>query len=363
MDKIEEDELKRKFELRKSAEKANKTIDYSQHYLEDVTSALYESYQNGENVYYEIFVNSPNRLVHYRLYSCDFEWTTKEQFLFVAQNTNNALENAKDIIVRNGSYKLPEKMLEDFDKGSDTIYVFNGNNGVSAVFDKYNLDVRTDKDFLDYANILLTGQTKEEERQADDEIERKAQLDKTKKIEEIKKQIPQWITEGDALIYKEKQEEWKEYIERFKGDNIVYAPIVGQALEIMKCLDSSKSLIEAEQVLEKQGHSGESLTAVVDIVFRFSKQGPDFYQDVLRYVQKQEINEETARKIQNQRADNNSYAHQEFIQNGGYSISTTEIGKATVNILTSAKQDAKQVETNEKTKDNIKEGEEFGDDN
>lgn len=44
-------------------------------------------------------------------------------------------------------------------------------------------------------------------------------------------------------------------------------------------------------------------------------------------------------------------------------LSTQQIGKATINVPTTAKVEAEQVENDENTKDNVKEGEEVGDDN
>ena len=44
-------------------------------------------------------------------------------------------------------------------------------------------------------------------------------------------------------------------------------------------------------------------------------------------------------------------------------LTTQQIGKATINVPTTAKVEAEQVENDENTKDNVKEGEEVGDDN
>ena len=363
MEKIEKDELKRKFKLKFEAERIDvETPIDSQEAIEAIVNALYERYQRGENVYVEKYTNSPTRLVKYKMYSCDFEGTTKEQFLSKAQHRDRTIEKAEDIVVRNGSYQLPERMLEDFDKGSDTIYVFNGHNGISAVFDRYDLDVRTDEDFLDYTTILMEGESREEKRQREEAIQRKTQLERAGRIEEIKKQMPKWIEEGNSIIYEERQEDWEKYVESFQGDDIVYASIIGQALEIMKCLDQTGSLIEAEQVFKEQGHSGISSDEVIDIIFKFSKRGPDFYEDVMRYVQGKEIDEETARKILSQRADNNQYAHAEKIRKGSYGITTAEVGKATLGTPITTKKSAQKVEDTEIGK-NEREGEEVGDDN
>lgn len=365
MEQIEKDELKRKFKLKFEAKRIDvETPMDPQQEIETIVNALYESYQRGENVYVEKYVNSPTRLVKYKMYSCDFKGTTKEQFLLKAQHRARTIASAKDIVVRNGSYQLPEKMFDDFDKGLDTIYVYNGHNGISTVFDRYDLDVRTDEDFLDYATISMEGESREEKRQRKEEIQRKMQLEKAARIEEIKKQVPKWIEEGNSIIYEERQEDWKKYVESFQGDDIYYASIIGQALEIMKCLEQTGSLIEAEQVFKEQGHSGVSSNEVIDIIFKFSKKGPDFYEDVMRYVQNKEIDEKTARKILNQRADNNSYAHAEKNRNGIFGISTTKVGEATKDASITTKRNAQKVEETEIGKENTNEieGEELGND-
>ena len=352
MNKKEKEELKKKFELKLNAKRISvETSRDVQETLENIVNKLHEEYKNGKNVYVEKYV--PTKLlpyVPYKIYSCDFEGTTKKEFLREIQKIERKLENAKNIVVRNGSYGLSEKMFEDFDKGSDTVYVFDGYNNISAIFDRYDLDVRTDEDFLDYANICMMGMTIKEERQEEEKIKTKTKLKEAKRIEKIKKDIPKWIKEGNSIIYEEKQEEWKKYIEQFQDEDIIYADIVGQALEIMQCLDKTGSIDKAEKILKDQGHSGMSFAEVNEIVFKFSKKGPEFYEDVIRYVQKKEINEETERKILNQKKMNNSFAREEK-RKDDYKISTTIIGKATKDVPTIEKQKANQVKNQEIEKD------------
>ena len=209
----------------------------------------------------------------------------------------------------------------------------------------------------------MEGQSIEEKRQKEEEIQRKIESEKAKRIEEIKKEMPEWIEEGNSIIYKEKQEEWKKYVEGYNGESIIYAPIVKQALDIMKCLEETGSLIKAEEILKKQGHSGISQDEVIKIVFEFSKNGPDFYEDVMRYVEHRKIDEETAKKVSDKRTENNSYAHAERLRNSDFEISTTQIGKATINIPKKVKLAAQQIEDYEKNKDHEKEGEEIENDN
>ena len=366
MEKSEIEELKKKFELKKQAEKLTIEIPInSEKALETIINDLYEQYKKGENVYVERYVNIPTGYTIYKIYSCDFEGRTPEQLLNKVINNDNKIETAEKVVIKNGSYKLPETMLKTFDEGSDTIFVFNGNNGISAIFDHYDLDVRTDEDFLDYATLLMTGKTREEIRQKEEKIAEDMRIEKEQRIEEIKEQIPHWIEQGNSMIYAEKQEDWKNYIASFQGDNMMYAVIVEQALEVMKSLNENGSLIEAEQILNKQGHSGTSLDEVMNIVFEFSKKGPDFYEDATRYVLNQEIGKEKARKISDKRTENKEYAFAEKNrvqneltkeENGKIEISTEKVGKVTINVPTELKNAVEQIEQKEK-EDNIIKGE------
>lgn len=365
MEQKEIDELKEKYKVKSEAKPIYlETPLDSQKALEIIVDALYECYQKGENVYVEKYVNIPTGYFKYKIYSCDFEGTTKEQFLSNVQNRDRTMnKNSRNIEVVNGSYQLPKKMLKDFEKGSDKIYVYNGYNGISAVFDHYDLDVRTDEDFLDFVTITTEGESIEEKRQREEAAERKRQSDRLELIEKIKNQMPKWIEDGNAFIYLEKQEEWKEYVESYQGDSTLYARIIEQALEVMRCLEEKGSLIEAQQVIEEQGHSGWSHREINDIIFRFSKKGPDFYEDTMRYVLKQDIDAKTAKKISEQRRKNNEYAHAEMIRIEKLSkrISVQEIGQATINAPTVAKMEAQQIEHAENIRDNIKEGVEVDD--
>ena len=81
--------------------------------MEDVINALYESYQKGNNVYYEMYEGSNNGLVKYKLYSCDFEGITKEQFLFAAQQIKKTIENAKEVLIINGSLQFYKNNMDN----------------------------------------------------------------------------------------------------------------------------------------------------------------------------------------------------------------------------------------------------------
>ena len=187
---------------------------------------------------------------------------------------DRTIGSAKDVVVRNGSFRLAKEMFQDFDKGSETIYAYNGHNGISAIFSRDDLDVRTDDDFLEYATLTMEGETREEIRAEQEAELKKIEEEREARAEANKKKIPEWIEQGNALIFQEKQEEWKEYVESFKGKSINYAEIVGEALEVMESLEKDGSMIKAEEVLASQGHSAASMAEVVNTVFRFSKLGP-----------------------------------------------------------------------------------------
>ena len=355
MDKKEIDELKRKFELKQSAKKLDLVTGLdSEESITTIVDALYESSQKGENVYAEKYASIPTGLLKYKIYSCDLEGMSKEDFLAKTQMVDRTIGSAKDVVVRNGSFRLAKEMFQDFDKGSETIYAYNGRNGISAIFSRDDLDVRTDDDFLEYATLTMEGETREEIRAEQEAELKKIEEEREARAEANKKKIPEWIEQGNALIFQEKQEEWKEYVESFKGKSIDYAEIVGEALEVMESLEKDGSMIKAEEVLASQGHSGSSMAEVVNTVFRFSKLGPSFYRDVLRYVYKKEIDSKTEEMIMDQQAENNGYALAAKTRSNGYEISTDEIGLKTLDTQTTDKVAVAKVENSEMDKDNTK---------
>jgi len=278
------DRLKKIYKLKKEAkgiyefEFGNSDKPYGE--LEAIVNALYESYQNGENVSIETFVPGKST-VPYKIYSCDIEGKTKEQFFEEQKRVYDNIDKATEIMRHNGSHGLPQEMLKTLKNGDNKLYIYRGHNGISIVFSSDDLTGRTDEDFLDYATIVMEGRTVKEAEQ--EEASRAArEEERAKRHEEIKSEMTIWIEEGSLLISPEKVDEWKSYIESYQGDSIAYAPIIGQALEIMKCLEENNSIEDTIQILNTQGHSGGTKSEVINIVTKFSKRGQEFSEHISR---------------------------------------------------------------------------------
>lgn len=102
---------------------------------------------------------------------------------------------------------------------------------------------------------------------------------KLKRKEAIEK-IPEWVVQGQTMMYPEKYAKWETcVIER--ATDFSNGLILKNALEIMATLENGASIEEAKQVLANQGHSGGTELDVRNIVLQFSNRGPDFYLSTL----------------------------------------------------------------------------------
>ena len=99
---------------------------------------------------------------------------------------------------------------------------------------------------------------------------KKAILESYKRqIEDIKK-IPDWIIEGCKFIYPQRKQTWEDRVLTYT----TYEPLTLEyALKIMEKLDH-KNFEEAKKIYEKTSHTEND---VLDLVVKFSKQGPEFY--------------------------------------------------------------------------------------
>ena len=103
MEQKEIDELKRKFSLKKQAKEIQVYVPTDREKaLETIINTLDEKHKNGENVYVKNYANVPTGFVSYKIYSCDLEGTTKEQFLSKIRTINSEIESAGKVIRRNG---------------------------------------------------------------------------------------------------------------------------------------------------------------------------------------------------------------------------------------------------------------------
>ena len=111
--------------------------------------------------------------------------------------------------------------------------------------------------------------------------------------------IADWLKRGEAFIFKERLEEWKDCVEaRAKG--MYNGRDLDTALNIMENLNSNGELSKAKELLEDETQSAGSYTMVSQIVFAFSNRGPEF----LEYIMNGNISEETRKAIENKRREN-----------------------------------------------------------
>ncbi|MBE6150268.1 MAG: hypothetical protein E7162_00400 [Firmicutes bacterium] len=98
---------------------------------------------------------------------------------------------------------------------------------------------------------------------------------KVKRKEALEK-IPEWIIQGQAMMYPEKFAKWESVvIEHATGFSS--GTMIRDALEIMTALEEGASISQAKQILDKQSHSGGTETITRNIILNFANRGPDFY--------------------------------------------------------------------------------------
>ena len=111
--------------------------------------------------------------------------------------------------------------------------------------------------------------------------------------EEDRKKLPEWIEEGKKYIYEEKHSRWEnECKSYFEVLHTGFA--IENAVTIMKMLDEKKKFKDILEQMLKQGHTGMSKSTTLNIVLKYSKEGPKFY----KYVNKRNINNIDAKYIE-----------------------------------------------------------------
>lgn len=157
----------------------------------------------------------------------------------------------------------------------------NGKLNYYAVFSDvklYSKDVT-----LDSAYLAVVGKTK-----AEYEKSIKERQEKVKELlaKAAKRKLPECIEEGKKYIYQEKFEMWKEECVRYYSESANNIFRIREALDLMKLLDEKKSLKEVANEMQKQGNIGIASAQVLNIVLKYSNDGPKFY----KYVLKKNIN-------------------------------------------------------------------------
>ncbi len=136
---------------------------------------------------------------------------------------------------------------------------------------------------------------------------------KLKRKEALEK-VPEWIVQGQTMMYPEKFAKWESVvIEHATG--VTSGSMIRDALEIMTALEEGASISQAKQILDKQGHSGGTEAITRNIVLNFANRGPDFYVSTASYplTVEQQFDVTKARKENAEYAEKNSIVGQNNI--------------------------------------------------
>ena len=112
-------------------------------------------------------------------------------------------------------------------------------------------------------------------------------------------QTSNWLEKGKSLMYPDRFEEWESCVEA-RANGIYNGKDLDIALEIMNKLESGDSLWNARQFFEEQENSQGFHAMVSQIIFAFSKQGPEF----LEYIMDGEVSPETQKAIDAKKKEN-----------------------------------------------------------
>ena len=131
---------------------------------------------------------------------------------------------------------------------------------------------------IEKAFIEVVGMTKEEYDKALKEHMAQYERERLEDQKRALARIPDLIEQGKPYIYPERLNDWKDCVEKVStglyGDHLV-----DNALEVMAMLDKGASIDECKEVLDRQNHSGGSLSLLRAIILRFSKRGPEMFRE------------------------------------------------------------------------------------
>ena len=171
-------------------------------------------------------------------------------------------------------------------RGESVFVEFNGHK-------LYSCDVTMDSAYME-----VTGKTKAEFDKAREEWRQKYEEEQARKEEEAKAKIPSWIEKGEAYIYPERMEKWKECVEVRAGD-LYHGMDLDATLAIMEKLENGATIEEAKELFESQGHSGSSAGIVRNMLFTFAKRGPEFYESTAR----RDLTDEEKKQIEDKKRE------------------------------------------------------------
>ena len=197
-------------------------------------------------------------------------------------------ENAKKVVFYAGTLdKCVERLIQYREMGQSVVFEFNGHP-------LYSCDVTMDSAYLE-----VTGQTKaefdESRKRWREECIRKEKIE----IERAEAKKPDWIERGRKIIYPEKIEKWKEYMDcSIRG--IYHGAEIETALGLIEKLEAGASIEEVEKELDAQNHSGTSHEIVRLLILHFSKKGPEFYEKTCKL----EMDRKTRMEVERVRREN-----------------------------------------------------------
>lgn len=153
---------------------------------------------------------------------------------------------------------------------------------------------------LDEMYETLTGMTKEQFHKENAKELYHARLEK----ERIDEKKPEWIAKGEKLIYIQNVSNWKECVDNLANNKYGGNPIE-IALEIMEALEAGEKLAVVAKMINSDNKKLNIL--VENIVFRYSKKGPEFKE----YMLGENITAEDMEEIEKVRKKNIEYKKEE----------------------------------------------------
>ena len=130
---------------------------------------------------------------------------------------------------------------------------------------------------MDSAFMEVTGRTKADFDKAQEEMYKNYKREQKEAEERLKANIETWIEKGQALIFPERYDKWEKCVVAC-ASNLYHGLELDGVLEIMTALENGASIEEARQMLYKQRYSGEAVSTIRNILFEFSKKGPEFWE-------------------------------------------------------------------------------------
>ena len=155
---------------------------------------------------------------------------------------------------------------------------------------------------IDEMYLEVLGRTKEEYDKLIEESHQKQQEEESRARIEAEAKMPERIEAGKAFIYTEKQQDWENCV-KARSEDLYYGADIDDALEAMSLLDQGASFEDVEKNLIDGGQSGASFGMIRNIIFSFSKRGPEFYQ-ASREAEGRPLTKEELRSVAKQKLEN-----------------------------------------------------------